>query len=165
MRADDKIMFVQTFSKNWAMTGWRIGWLEAPPALGVTIENLVQYSTSGVAVSAQRAAVAALRSGEAFFGEFLTRLRASRDIVADGLAATGRVRFARPEGAFYLFGAIEGETDSRRLALRLVDEAGIGVAPGVAFGPGGEGYLRICFARAPEPMAEATRRLARWLAR
>ena len=96
---------------------------------------------------------------------FSTSLRASRDIVADGLAATGRVRFARPEAAFYLFGAVEGETDSRRLALRLVDEAGIGVAPGAAFGLGGEGYLRICFARAPDEMAEATRRLARWLAR
>ena len=110
MRADDKILFVQTFSKNWAMTGWRIGWLEAPPALGPTIENLVQYSTSGVPVSAQRAAVAALEEGEAFLADFLASLRASRDIVADGLAATGRVRFARPEAAFYLFCAVEGET-------------------------------------------------------
>ena len=165
MRADDKILFVQTFSKNWAMTGWRIGWLEAPPALGPTIENLVQYSTSGVPVPAQRGAVAALEEGEPFLADFLASLRASRDIVADGLAATGRVRFARPEAAFYLFGAVEGETDSRRLALRLVDEAGIGVAPGAAFGLGGEGYLRICFARAPDEMAEATRRFARWLAR
>jgi aspartate/methionine/tyrosine aminotransferase len=165
MRADDKILFVQTFSKNWAMTGWRIGWLEAPPALGPTIENLVQYSTSGVPVPAQRAAVAAIEGGEEFIADFLASLRASRDIVADGLAATGRVRFARPEAAFYLFCAVEGETDSRRLALRLVDEAGIGVAPGGAFGPGGEGYVRICFARAPGEMAEATRRFARWLAR
>jgi len=165
MQPDDKILFVQTFSKNWAMTGWRIGWLEAPPALGPTIENLVQYSTSGVPVSAQRAAIAALDGGEPFLGEFLARLRASRDILADGLAATGRVRFALPEAAFYLFAAIEGESDSRRLALRLVDEAGLGVAPGAAFGAGGEGCVRICFARAPSEMAEATRRLARWLAR
>jgi aspartate/methionine/tyrosine aminotransferase len=165
MRADDKILFVQTFSKNWAMTGWRIGWLEAPPALGPTIENLVQYSTSGVPVPAQRAAVAALEGGEAFLADLLASLRVSRDIVADGLGATGRVRFARPEAAFYLFCAVEGETDSRRLALRLVDEAGIGVAPGGAFGPGGEGYVRICFARAPGEMAQATRRFARWLAR
>jgi aspartate/methionine/tyrosine aminotransferase len=165
MRADDKILFVQTFSKNWAMTGWRIGWLEAPPALGATIENLVQYSTSGVPVFAQRAAVAALEGGESFLTQFLKSLRTSRDIIADGLAATGRVRFAHPEAAFYLFGEVEGEPDSRSLALRLVDEAGIGVAPGAAFGEGGEGYLRLCFARAPGQMAEATGRLARWLAR
>jgi aspartate/methionine/tyrosine aminotransferase len=87
------------------------------------------------------------------------------DIVAEGLAATGRVRFARPDATFYLFCAIDGEPDSRALALRLVYEAGVGVAPGLAFGPGGEGYLRLCFGRAPEEIAEATRRLARWLAR
>jgi aspartate/methionine/tyrosine aminotransferase len=162
---DDKILFVQTFSKNWAMTGWRIGWLEAPPALGPTIEDLVQYSTSGVAVSAQRAAIAAIEQGEAYFAGFKSEMRVSRDILAEGLSATGRVRFALPEGAFYLFCEVDGETDMRRLALRLVDEAGIGVAPGGSFGPGGEGHLRICFARAPSEMTEATRRFARWLAR
>ena len=90
-------------------------------------------------------------------------MRAARDIVCDGLAATGRVRFAWPDATFYLFCAVDGEADSRALALRLVDEAGVGVAPGAAFGPGGEGYLRLCFGRAPDEIAEATRRLARWL--
>jgi aspartate/methionine/tyrosine aminotransferase len=165
MAPSDKILFVQTLSKNWAMTGWRIGWLEAPPALGPTIENLVQFTTSGVPVFTQRAAVAALDEGEPFIATQIARMHAARDIVAQGLAATGRVRFAKPEAAFYLFCAIDGETDSRALALRLVDEAGIGAAPGSAFGPGGEGYLRLCFARAPEEIAEATRRFARWLAR
>ena len=165
MAPDDKILFVQTLSKNWAMTGWRIGWLEAPPALGATIENLVQYTTSGVPVFIQRAAIAALDEGEPFIAAQIARMRETRDIVASGLAKTGRVRFAMPEAAFYLFCAIDGEADSRALALRLIDEAGVGAAPGSAFGPGGEGYLRLCFARAPEEIAEATRRLARWLAR
>jgi aspartate/methionine/tyrosine aminotransferase len=79
------------------------------------------------------------------------------------LAATGRVRFFEPEAAFYLFCSVEGFPDSRALALRLIDEAGVGAAPGGAFGPGGEGWLRLCFARDPETIAEATRRLARWL--
>ena len=165
MAPDDKILFVQTFSKNWAMTGLRIGWLEAPPELAPVIENLVQYSTSGVPVPTQRAAIAALEGGEAFIGETIARLKKCRDIMAEGLLATGRVSLAVPDGAFYHFAAIDGETDSRRLALRLVDEAGIGAAPGAAFGPGGEGYLRLCFARAPEEIAEATRRLAAWLRR
>ena len=91
--------------------------------------------------------------------------RRARHRLPDGLAATGRVRFARPDATFYLFCAVDGEPDSRALALRLVDEAGVGVAPGSAFGPGGEGYLRLCFGRAPDEIAEATRRLARWLAR
>jgi aspartate/methionine/tyrosine aminotransferase len=165
MDADDRVLFLQTLSKNWAMTGWRVGWLEAPPALGAVIENMIQYTTSGVPVFVQRAAIAAIEHGEDFFAEQLTRLRRSRDILCAGLAETGRVRFARPDAAFYLFCAIEGQTDTRGLAKRLVDEAGVGVAPGSAFGPGGEGYVRLCFARSPEQIAEATRRFQVWLAR
>ena len=85
--------------------------------------------------------------------------------MTEGLAATGRVELATPEGAFYLFPRILGHDDSRALAFRLIDEAGIGAAPGYAFGPGGEGRLRLCFARAPEQVREATRRLSAWLGR
>ena len=163
MTPDDKIMFVQTLSKNWAMTGFRVGWLEAPPALGPAIENLVQFTTSGVPVFTQRAAVAALTDGEAFLRSQIERCRRSRDILCEGLAATGRVRYFEPEAAFYLFCAVDGFDDSRALAYRLVDEAGVGAAPGAAFGPGGEGHLRLCFARDPGEIAEAVRRMARWL--
>jgi aspartate/methionine/tyrosine aminotransferase len=165
MAPDDKILFVQTLSKNWAMTGWRLGWLEAPPALSPVIENIVQFTTSGVPVFGQRAAAAALDHGESFVADQVARMRIARDIVCDGLATTGRVRFARPDATFYLFCAVDGEPDSRALALRLVDEAGVGVAPGSAFGPGGEAYLRLCFGRAPDEIAEATQRLAAWLKR
>src|SRR5271165_6104787 len=163
MTPDDKIMFVQTLSKNWAMTGFRVGWLEAPPALGPAIENLVQFTSSGVPVFNQRAAVAALTEGEAFLKSQIERCRRSRDILCEGLAATERVRFFEPEAAFYLFCAVDGFDDSRALAFRLVDEAGVGAAPGAAFGPGGEGHLRLCFARDPGQIEEATRRMARWL--
>ena len=164
MAPDDRVMFVQTLSKNWAMTGFRVGWLEAPPELGEAIENLVQFTTSGVPVFTQRAAAAALNEGEAFLASQIERCRRSRDILCSSLAATGRVRFFEPEAAFYLFCAVDGFDDSRALALRLVDEAGVGVAPGVAFGAGGEGRLRLCFAREPSQIEEASRRLVRWLA-
>ncbi|RBP17219.1 aspartate/methionine/tyrosine aminotransferase [Roseiarcus fermentans] len=163
MAPDDKILFVQTLSKNWAMTGFRVGWLEAPAALGPIIENLVQFTSSGVPVFTQRAGVAALNQGEAFLADQIERCRRSRDILCEGLLATGRVRFFEPEAAFYLFFAIDGFPDSRALALRLIDEAGVGAAPGSAFGPGGEGFLRICFARNPGQIAEATRRIVEWL--
>jgi len=163
MAPDDKIMFVQTLSKNWAMTGFRVGWLEAPPALGPLIENLVQFTSSGVPVFTQRAAIAALNEGEGFLAGQIERCRRSRDILCEGLLATGRVRFFEPEAAFYLFCAVDGFDDARALAFRLVDEAGVGVAPGTAFGPGGEGRLRLCFARDPAEIEEATRRMARWL--
>ena len=165
MEADDLILFPQTFSKNWAMTGWRIGWLEAPPALGQIIENLVQYSTSGVAVPTQRAAIAALESGATFVEDQVRRSAANRNILCDAFAATGRMRFAVPEGAFYLFCGVEGHPDSRRLAFRLVDEAGIGTAPGEAFGAGGAGSLRLCFARSPDQMREVAERFTAWVER
>jgi aspartate/methionine/tyrosine aminotransferase len=165
MEPDDRVLFVQTLSKNWAMTGWRVGWLEAPPALGAIIENAVQYTTSGVPVFVQRAAAAAIDHGESFIEHQRARMRVCRDILCDGLAATGRVRFARPDAAFYLFCSVEGESDTRAMALRLVDEAGLGVAPGSAFGVGGEAYMRLCFARSPDQISEATRRFRQWLAK
>ena len=113
----------------------------------------------------QRAAIAALNEGEAFLASQIERCRRSRDILCDRLSRTGRVKFFEPEAAFYLFCAVDGFPDSRALALKLIDEAGVGAAPGAAFGPGGEGHLRLCFARDPAQIEEATRRIVRWLAR
>jgi len=157
--AEDRVLFVNTFSKNWAMTGWRMGWIAAHPVLGQKIENLIQYSTSGVAQFMQRAGVVALDQGDAFIAHQVARARQSRDVACDVLLRSGRCRFAVPRGAFYLLFEVAGETDSRRLAFRLIDEAAIGLAPGSAFGPGGERFLRLCFARAPEQVAEAAERI------
>jgi aspartate/methionine/tyrosine aminotransferase len=164
MEPDDRILFVNTFSKNWAMTGWRIGWIEADPSLGQVIENLIQASTSGVAVFMQRAAVVAIERGEGFVAHQVERARRGRYIVAK-LNDTGRVRLARPVGAFYHLLAIDGEPDSRPLVFRLIDEANIGLAPGTAFGPGAENYMRLCFARSPESLGDAVERLTAWLKR
>ena len=160
MEADDRVLFVNTFSKNWAMTGWRVGWIAAHPSLGQVIENLIQYSTSGVAAFMQRAAVAAVERGESFVAHLIERARRGREISCNGLAATGRVRFAAPQGAFYLFFAVDGETDTRALALRLIDEAKAGLAPGTAFGAGGEPFMRLCFARDAEQLRAAVERVA-----
>ena len=160
--AEDRVIYVNTFSKNWAMTGWRIGWIEADPDLGPVIENLIQYSNSGVAVFMQRAAVAALDHGDEFIAHQIDRAGASRKIIVDALRATGKVRFADP-GAFYLFFSVDGETDTSKLGLRLVDEANVGLAPGTAFGAAGQGFLRLCFARGPDSLSEVARRLVKWL--
>jgi aspartate/methionine/tyrosine aminotransferase len=85
--------------------------------------------------------------------------------LVEALTPTGRVRLADPEGAFYLFVAIDGFPNTDRLGLKLVDEANVGLAPGTAFGPGGEAFMRICFARGEEDMAEAAGRLAEWIRR
>lgn len=158
MRADDRVLFVQTLSKNYAMTGWRVGWLEAPAALGQTIENLVQYSTSGTPVFVQRAAIAALDHGEGFVQHQIARAKRGRAIVSEALSTLNAVRFAPPPGAFYAFIGVPG-AESQALARRIVDEANVGLAPGSAFGTGGEDGLRLCFARKAEDLEEAMRRL------
>jgi len=160
---DARIMYINTFSKNWAMTGWRVGWLAAPPALSGVMENLVQYSTTGVAVFMQRAATEALDHGEDFVAEQVQRAAAGRKIVTEALSESGRVRFTPPDGAFYQTFAVDGYPDDRALAFQLIDEAAIGVAPGSAFGPGGEGFVRICFARRGDGLVTAMDRLNQWL--
>jgi len=164
MEPEDRILFVQTFSKNWAMTGWRIGWIEAPPAFGQIIENLIQYSTSGSPVFVQRAAVAALDEGEPFVAEQIARAAEGRRIIAEGLKATNRVTLSPPDGAFYQFFSVDGREDTRALAIELVDKANVGLAPGTAFGPGGETGLRLCFARRSSDLVEVVARLQRALA-
>lgn len=162
---EERILYVNTLSKNWAMTGWRLGWLAAPPKYGQVIENLIQYSSSGTPKFLQRGAVAAVDEGEAFIDFQRQRARQAREIVCRGLEATGRARFTWPKGAFYLFFAVDGEPDTKRLGLRLVDEANVGLAPGDAFGAAGAGFMRMCFLRNPDQLVEATTRLAEWLKR
>ena len=162
-RPDDRIIFVNTFSKNWAMTGWRIGWMQAPPALGDTIESLIQYNTSGVATFMQRGAIAAIEDGEPFIAQQLAGAARGREIVSKALGAFNSVRSVPPAGAFYSFFAIDGMHDSMAAALKLIDETGVGLAPGIAFGPAAEGYFRVCFLRSAPALEEAMQRLTGWL--
>ncbi|WP_366653866.1 pyridoxal phosphate-dependent aminotransferase [Fodinicurvata sp. EGI_FJ10296] len=157
---EDRLIVVNTFSKNWCMTGWRIGWMVTPASLGPTLEKLVQFSTSGTAPFLQYGALTALCDGEDFFQDLLARCAAARHTVVDTLAGLPSVDLAAPMGGFYAFFRVAGEPDSARLAKRLIDDAGVGLAPGVAFGPGGEDYLRLCFAGSPDLVARATKRLA-----
>ncbi|MGF6226079.1 aspartate aminotransferase [Inquilinus ginsengisoli] len=155
----DRLVVVNTFSKNWAMTGWRIGWVVASEELGQVYENLQQFNTSGVPTFLQHGAVAAIEQGEDFIQSQVDRCRTARDLVIGRLSEAPRVRLTRPDGAFYLFFRVEGEPDSRALALRLLHEANVGLAPGSAFGPGGEGHLRLCFAGSVERLQTAMDRL------
>lgn len=165
MTPDDRVLFVNSFSKNWAMTGWRVGWILAHPSLQQVFENLIQYSTSGVAQFVQKGAVAALDHGDAFIGEQVAMAHRARDLVCARLAATGRVRMSPPEGAFYLFFAVDGVRDSSEAVFRIIDEANVGLAPGTAFGAGGEAFFRLCFLRRLDQLEEAVDRLAGWLER
>jgi aspartate/methionine/tyrosine aminotransferase len=160
---EDQIIFVNSMSKNWAMTGWRIGWISAPAVLGQVFENLIQYSTSGVPSSSQWASVAALTEGEDFLAKQVARAREGRECVLKGLQSLNRVNVQPPQGAFYLFFSIDGVTDTRQFTLDLVRQTGVGLAPGTAFGAGGENYVRLCYARRKDHLEEAVRRISAWL--
>ncbi|EJL53115.1 aspartate/tyrosine/aromatic aminotransferase [Rhizobium sp. CF122] len=163
MEPDDKVMFVNSFSKNWSMTGWRVGWIVAPPQTGQVLENLIQYSTSGVAQFMQRGAVAALNDGDAFVRSNIDKAKRSRDILCDALIATNRVETLKPDGALYAFLKVDGVKDSRKAAIDIVDKTGVGLAPGTAFGPGGELFLRACFLRDPAQIQMAADRLCDYI--
>ena len=155
----DRIIVINSFSKSWAMTGWRLGWMVTSEALHPVLDKLIEFNTSGAPTFLQPAAVAALRDGEDFVAGMVERCRAGRDIVMAGLAGFARVRAVRPDGAFYAFFRVDGMTDSLEFAKDLVRRCKVGLAPGAAFGPAGEGYLRLCFASSPERLAEALERL------
>jgi aspartate/methionine/tyrosine aminotransferase len=163
MEPEDRILFVNTFSKNWSMTGWRMGWLKVHPSLQQVFENLIQYSTSGVAQFMQRGGVAALEDGEAFLASQIERAHKARDLVCGILGETGRARFSVPQGAFYLFFSVDGISDSRSATFDIVDKANVGLAPGTAFGDGGEAFFRLCFHRRLDQLEEAATRLAAWM--
>ncbi|MBB2752644.1 UNVERIFIED_ORG: aspartate/methionine/tyrosine aminotransferase [Rhizobium aethiopicum] len=163
MEPDDKIIFVNSFSKNWSMTGWRVGWIVAPPEMGQVLENLIQYSTSGVAQFMQKGAVAALDQGDDFVAANIAKAARARDILCDALVATNRVETLKPDGALYAFLKIDGVTDSRGTAIDIVDKTGVGLAPGAAFGAGGELFLRACFLRDPAQVAIAAERLCDYI--
>lgn len=162
---DDRLIVIHSFSKSFLMTGWRLGSLIAPEALMPHIAKLIEFNTSCAPVFVQRAGLAALAAAPEAVPALQARLRLCRDTLVDALQALPRVEVARPDGAMYAFLRIEGEPDSLALARRLVAEHGLGLAPGSAFGPEGEGWLRWCFAsRQPQRLLAGVDRLARALA-
>jgi aspartate/methionine/tyrosine aminotransferase len=163
MEDEDRIIFVNSFSKNWAMTGWRAGWLTIPAQLGQVFENLVQYSTSGVAEFIQRGAIAALNDGDDFVDMQVARAHQARDILTSALAGSNRVTCVPPQGAFYLYFKVDGWADGRAAAIDLLDKTGLGLAPGTAFGAGTEDWLRLCFNRDLNHIHDAANRMSNWL--
>jgi aspartate/methionine/tyrosine aminotransferase len=161
---DDQLLLANTFSKNWAMTGWRVGWLQAPRVLGPAIERIIQVNSSGTPAFLQRGCVAALDEGDAFIARQVAEAREGRDLALRMLGEIPGLRFEIPRGAFYLFFAVDGMADSASTVRRLIDEAKVGFAPGSAFGLGGEGYLRLCYLKDRATLSEALSRFQSWMA-
>ena len=157
---EDRLLVVNSFSKSWAMTGWRLGWLVHPPSLGPTLAMMVQYTNSGVATFIQHAGVAAIEEGEPFVAWMRDYCQAGLEIVHSALEGFGRVRLGpRPAAGMYAFFEVDGLPDSRAACLSILEKTKVGLAPGAFFGPGSESFLRICACRSPESLREAMGRL------
>ncbi|WP_041742631.1 pyridoxal phosphate-dependent aminotransferase [Collimonas fungivorans] len=161
--ADDRLISSNSFSKSWLMTGWRLGWLVAPPTLMTDIGKLIEYNTSCAPGFVQRAGVVAIERGDEIIGSTVARYRAARDFLYQRLNALPGITAPRPKGAMYLFFRVDGVDDSLALCKQLVRDAGLGLAPGNAFGPEGEGCVRWCFASSLERLEDGVQRLERFL--
>ena len=162
---DDNLFVINSFSKAWAMTGWRIGWLVHPLSLATAMHVMAVTNNTGATTFAQYGALAALSpDGDAFRDQMRARCRAGRDVVETFLQKQNRLRWLPPEGAFYGFLHVDGLKNSLSFAQQLVRNAKVGVAPGSAFGhegdPAIESFIRICFAQDPARLEAGLGRLA-----
>jgi aspartate/methionine/tyrosine aminotransferase len=160
---DDAVMVVHSFSKTYCMTGWRVGWLVARRDLAEKATQLNEFIISHAPTFAQKAAETALAEGEGELRRMLERLKENRDLCLDALRGLPGVTVPKPDGAFYLFPRVAGMTDSFAFCRKLLEETRVGLAPGVAFGAGGEGSFRICYAAERSILEPAMERLTKFL--
>jgi aspartate aminotransferase len=162
---DDALIVAQSFSKAWCMTGWRLGWLVSRPDLCTRAGHFNEFTVSHAPSVSQRAGETALNDGEPFIEELLVLLRSNRDYCVEALSSMPGVTVPAPEGAFYLFPSIEGLKDSFQFCKELLLQCRVGLAPGAAFGVGGEGSIRICYAAERSILEPAMERLSIFLSR
>jgi len=160
---DDAVIVVQSFSKTYCMTGWRLGWIVARKDLVARATQLNEFVVSHAPSFTQKAAETALLWGEDTLCQMLVKLKENRDFCMAALQKMPGVTVPEPEGAFYLFPKVKGAEDSFAFCKRVLMETQVGLAPGVAFGAGGEGSIRICYAAERPILQEAMARLAMFL--
>jgi len=161
----ERLIVINSFSKAWTMTGWRLGWMVTPPAILPDLGSLLEYNTSCVSEFTQRAGAAAMQQGEPYVSKQRAELAGTKAKLSAALKHLPGLEVPQADGAMYLFLRVAGESDSVSLAKRLIEEAGLGLAPGRAFGPEGEGWLRWCYAADWKKIESGIERLARFLAR
>jgi aspartate/methionine/tyrosine aminotransferase len=162
--SEDRLVVVHSFSKSFLMTGWRLGWLVLPSAITHDVGKLIEFNTSCASVFTQRAGVAALQRAGEITPRVVAHLKTCRDTLVPLLQALPGVELAKPAAGMYAFFRLAGYDDSLATAKRLVREAGLGLAPGEAFAPEAQGWLRWCFAsKDPQRLVLGVERLKTWL--
>jgi len=152
-----------SLSKTYNMTGWRLGWAQASESIIRTLYKAAEFITSNPASIVQQAGIVALRGGEDYVRDLRTHYAARRAQVTAALGTLPGVVLPEPMGAFYAFPRIAGVTDSTTFAAELLRATGVAIAPGAAFGPSGEGSIRLCFAAGEATITEALERLVGYL--
>ena len=162
----ERTIILDGFSKTYAMTGWRCGYAAVPAALAEPLTRFVVNSTSCVPPFVQRAGIAALTGPQDPVDAMVAEFRARRDLVVDGLNALPGVSCRVPHGAFYAFPNVAGvPLDADELAGRLLEEAGVALLSGTAFGAAGENHLRVSYATSRPRLEEGLERMRRFLER
>lgn len=151
----DHIVIVNSFSKTYNMTGWRLGYALANNRLVELMAKLEEFIISNPPAMAQQAGITALREGESYVAEIRKKYASRRKIVIDKLQAIPQVSLSEPIGGFYAFPKLEGLTHSLPFAKKLLLEARVGMVPGIAFGQSGEGHMRLCFAASEDVLIPA----------
>ena len=164
-RDDDPVIVVSGFSKAWAMTGWRVGWVVAPSRHAETWAVLSECFNTGATVFVQQAAITALERGEETVARLRGQYARGREIVAQVLGRCPRIELTEPQGAFYAFPRVRGLTSSLAFAEGVLAEEDVGIAPGYTFGPGNEEHFRLCFAHSHEALREGLERIVRYIER
>jgi aspartate/methionine/tyrosine aminotransferase len=162
---EDPVFVVNSFSKSWAMTGWRQGWIVMPRGMTPVFDKLTEFNNSGGQAFLQWGCVAAIRQGEDFVKAMVARCKSGRDLVLRRLATMNRISVIPTEASFYLMLQVADMSDPLDFCKRLVTQGRVGLAPGTAFGAGGESYLRLCYAQSEARLDEAMNRLGAFLSR
>jgi len=159
----ERLIVINSFSKTYNMTGWRLGWAQTSARTITAMYKAVEFMTSNPAAMVQQAGIAALRDGEPYIAELREHYRQRRDQVTATLSNLPGVSLPDPQGAFYAFPKFDASTDSAAFTAALLRETGLALAPGVGFGRDGEGYIRVCFASTEATVSDALTRLKKYV--
>lgn len=161
---EDRVMVIHSFSKSFLMTGWRLGWIVAPSSTLPSLGKLIEFNTSCASLFTQRAGVVAIRRSQEVTPRVVSHLKFCRDTLCEGLMELDQLELSKPSGGMYAFFKIKGKVDSLNIAKQLVHEAGLGIAPGVAFAQESKDWFRWCFAsKDPQRLLNGVERLRKWL--
>jgi aspartate/methionine/tyrosine aminotransferase len=159
----DRLIVINSFSKTYNMTGWRLGWAQTSERTIKAMYKAVEFMTSNPAAMVQQAGIAALRDGEPYVAELREHYRQRRDQITATLSNLPGVSLPDPQGAFYAFPKFDDSADSAAFTAALLRDTGLALAPGVGFGRDGEGYIRVCFASTEATIGDALARLKKYV--